>query len=291
MNKLIFFPGRPKYNTIDKNAPRLNVRYIPTHLILPAPFQPRKNYDGESIIRLADSMRRYGVIEPIGVRRCTAGKFEVVFGERRMRAAQLIDLDSIPCIILENISRRTSLELAYAENTLREPLNIVEKAQGAETLMRRFDMSRDNVCENLSVYRNEMSFMLEVLRLSAEEKELICRSFLTREQIEPLLKIENSHVRRHLMMLIADKGVPASGCAAFVSEFLRCPEKKKEESVKKTKPRPVRKFILGDIRVFMNSIDHAVELVRKSGLDVHCEKQMKDESLSYTINVIQKRTK
>jgi len=290
MNKLIFFPGRTRTQSIDRYAPRQNVRYIPAELILPCPFQARKNYDGESIIRLADSIRRYGIIEPIGVRRCTAGKYEIIFGERRMRAAQLVDLDEIPCIIMENISRKTAFELAYAENTLREPLNLVEKAQCAQTLVRRFDLSRSQACENLSVYRNEMSFMMETLRLSAEEKDIICRSSLTREHIEPLLKIDNSHVRLHLMRLIADKGVPSAGCRQFIDEFMNRPAPKQPPR-HNIKPHPVRRFVLGDIRLFVNSIDHAVELVKNAGVDIHCEKVMDDENISYTINVSGKKKK
>ncbi|MBQ9922929.1 MAG: ParB/RepB/Spo0J family partition protein, partial [Clostridia bacterium] len=221
----------------------LNVRYIPTNLIVPNPFQARKNYDGESIIRLADSIKRYGIIQPVGVRRYTAGKFELVFGERRVRAAKLIDLQEIPCIIIENIGHRTSCELAFAENTLREPFDIGEKAGGVETLMRRFGAERNDVCRNLSIYRDEMDFLLEILRLSAPEREAICSSTLTCAHIKPILKIGNSHVRMHLINVIDQNCIPAAGCEKFIEEYLRSP--KNSESVpKRVKPKATRHLVL-----------------------------------------------
>ncbi len=288
MNKLIFFPGQKKAAVADDEPRYLNVRYIPTDLIVSNPFQPRKNYDGEAIIRLADSIRRYGMIEPVGVRRYTSGKYEIVYGERRLRAARLIDMYSIPCVVLENISRRKSCELAYAENTLREPLNINERAQGVETLIRRFNMTRPEVCESLSIYRNEINFLLEILHLSEFERDILCNSSLTAAHMKHIMKIENVHVRRHLMNLIAENGIPASSCEEFIEEFLQKPHKT-EKAKKKIKPRPVKKLILRDIRVFMNSIDHAVELMKSSGAQIKCDKQADDNSVSYAISVSQKR--
>lgn len=285
MNKFIFFPGkRNKKERGIFGGGDINVKYIPTENIISNPFHIRKNCDGEAIVRLADNIRRYGVIEPLAVRRYTSGKFEIVFGERRLQAARLIDMQSVPCVILENISRRASCELSYAENTMREPLNLNEKAMGVETLVRRFDMNRSQVCESLSIYRNEMSFLMEILHLSAYERELICTSSLTAAHLKPLMKIENVNVRRHLMTVIAEKGISPSGCERFIEEFLASPLKK-EQKAKKSRPRPVKRLVLGDIRIFMNSIDHAVEIVRDSGADIKCDKIEIDGGVSYTISV------
>lgn len=285
MYNFIFFPGkRNKEKRDDFHAGDINVKYIRTENIISNPFHVRKNCDGEAVVRLADSIKRYGIIEPLAVRRYTSGKFEIVFGERRLQAARLIDMQSVPCVILENISRCAACELAYAENTIREPLNLNEKAMGVETLVRRFNMNRSRVCENLSIYRNEMNFLMDILHLSAYERELICTSSLTAAHLKPLLKIENTNVRRHLMTVIAEKDISPSGCERFIEEFLSSPAKK-ERRAKKVMPRPVKKLVLGDIRVFMNSIDHAVEIVRGCGAEIKCDKSETDDGVSYTINV------
>lgn len=284
MDNFIFFPGIRKKAKDSRVVKNLNVRYISVDFIISNPFGVRENYDGEAIIRLADSIRRYGMIEPLGVRRFNSGKYELVFGERRLRAAKLIDMREVPCIVMENISRRTSCELAFAENTMREELNVNEKARGVETLIRRFNVSRDGVCRSLSIYRDEMNFLQCILHLSAYERDLICNSSLSAAHIKPLLKIENDHVRRHLMKLIVRNSIPAAGCEKFIEEFLRCPSKKEEQS-KKTHFHPVRRLILKDIRVFINSIDHAVELVRSSGIDIKCDKVTGEDCVSYTISI------
>jgi ParB family chromosome partitioning protein len=253
-------------------------------MIISNPFQIRKIYDGESIVRLADSIKRFGIIQPVGVRRYTTGKFEIVFGERRLRAAKLIDMTEIPCIVFENINRKSSCELAYVENLMRDKLDLNEKAQGIETLVRRFDMSRDQVCKSLSVYRDEMKFLTELLHLSSYEKGLITEFSLTAAQLRPLMKIENAHVRRHLMSLIAKNGVPEAGCERFIDEFMHGTPKR-EKTVKKIKPNPVKKLVLKDIRVFINSIDHAIDLVRNSGVDITCEKTEENNALKYSISI------
>ncbi len=284
MNKFIFFPGKHEGFGRGLFGGDVNIRYISTELIISNPFHTRKSCDGEAVIRLADSIRRYGIIEPLAVRRFTCGKFEIVFGERRLQAARLIDLQSVPCIILENISRRASCELAYAENTMREPLNLDEKAGGVEMLIRKFGMSRPQVCESLSIYRNEMNFLMEILRLSAYERELVCNSSLTAAHLRPLMKIENTNVRRHLMTVIAEKQLSPSGCERFIEEFLRTPTEK-EFYKKKPRPHPVKRLVLKDLRVFMNSIDRAVEIVRSSGIDVKCDKKESEDGVSYAITL------
>jgi len=289
MKKLIFFPGKAnkKREEIESFGSSV-IRYVPVERILPNPFHSRKNCDGEAIIRLADSIKRYGIIEPIGVRRFTAGKYELVFGERRLCAAKLADVERVPCIILENITRKTSCELNYIENIMREPFDIHEKADSIETLLRRFDMSDDEICRNLSVYRDEMRFLLDVQRLTSEEKRLASSCKLTSDQLRHIMKIDNIHVRKHLMRIICEKGIPASGCERFVDEFMKGTLHKKEmpEKEKKQPPKAIRRLVLGDLRVFTNSVDRAVEVVRSSGAAVECVKNMADNGVSYTISVL-----
>ena len=285
MNNFIFFPGKARKHRTESEGMTDNViRNIPVERILPNPFQSRKRCDGESIIRLADSIKRYGIIEPIGVRRFSSGKYELVFGERRLSAAKLIDMETVPCVILENISRKTSCELNYIENIMREPFDINEKAVSVETLMRRFDMPAEQICRNLSVYRDEIRFLFEILRLPQDERRFISSSGLSADQLKPILRIDNIHVRRHLIRVISENGIPASGCESFVSEFMRSPDERKK-TVKRKKPRAVKKLVLKDLRVFTNTVDKAIELVRSSGVSVECIKNVEDNGVNYTISV------
>ncbi|MBQ9941253.1 MAG: ParB/RepB/Spo0J family partition protein [Clostridia bacterium] len=285
MNNLIFFPGkRYSENALFSVTDNVSVKNIPVEMIVSNPFQARKNYDGDSIIRLADSIRRYGIIEPISVRKFASGKYEVVFGERRLRAAKLIDLETVPCMIMENISRKTSCELNYIENNMREPLDINEKAVSVETLMRRFDMPGEQVCKNLSVYRDEMKFLFGILRLSQEERTMISSLGISAGQLKALMKIDNVHVRRHLMRRISENGVPDTGCERFIEEFMHSPGNKKSQ-VRSTKPRAVKKLVLKDLRFFTNSVDKAVETVKTSGANVSCEKKVTENGVEYVISV------
>ena len=140
--------------------------YIPTGMILPNPSQPRTRFDGESLGELADSISRYGVLQPLSVRRVSTG-YELVAGERRLRAAKLAGLESVPCIVLDAGCEDSSV-LALVENLQRCDLDFVEEAEGIALLIKTYGMSQEEAARKIGKSQSAVANKLRLLRLSPE---------------------------------------------------------------------------------------------------------------------------
>src|SRR5438477_1940869 len=173
------------------------LRQIPVELIAPNPVQPRRTFDEESLLALAESIKLRGVLQPVLVRPLPGGRYELIAGERRWRAAQLAELDAVPAIVRHH-DDAASLEVALIENMARENLNPVEEARACAALTEELGLSREEVGLRVGRSRVAISNLIRLLDLPDEALELIEAGDLTEGHGRALLLTEDHGLRRKL---------------------------------------------------------------------------------------------
>jgi ParB family chromosome partitioning protein len=181
------------------------LRQLPVDLISGNPRQPRASFDEDSLLALADSIRARGVLQPILVRPLVGGRYELVAGERRWRAAQLAELDTVPAIIRRH-DDAASLEVALIENMAREDLNPVEEARACAALVEELSLTREEVGLRVGRSRVAVSNLIRLLDLPDEAIELLARGELSEGHGRALLVAEDHAVRRTLAREAAANG-------------------------------------------------------------------------------------
>ncbi len=259
------------------------IHSIPTESILPNPAQPRRQFDDESIIRLADSIRQYGILQPLTIRRgvessdSADGPYELVAGERRLRAAKLLGLTSVPCLLIRADSQR-SAELAIIENIQREDLNIFEQAGSIASLIELHHLTQEEAARQLSMSQSFVANKLRILRLTAPEREKILALSLTERHARALLKVDSVEQRLKIIDYIGAHRLNVATTEAYIERFLA-------ESSRPAHARPPRRIVLKDIRIFYNSIDKALALIRQAGIGAESEKSEDDDSIRLVIRI------
>ena len=222
----------------DKIKTAAQVLLLPQDSILPNPDQPRKRFDYDELEGLAQSIRQNGILQPVTVRRRTDGKnvkFELVAGERRLRAARLVGLTKIPAIETD-ADEKSSAVLSLIENLQRQDLNFFEEAEAVQRLVEKYSMSREEAADKLGRAQSTLSNKLRLLRLPEEMRYTIEKSGL----IEQMLN-----------------------------------RRKKKNPIKGIR----------DIRVFINTLNHAVEAIRRAGIDADAAKSETEEYVEYTVRI------
>lgn len=214
------------------------LKYIDIDLIQPGQFQPRKDFDEESLQELADSIRTQGIIQPIVLRKLANGRFEIIAGERRWRAAQIAELKKIP-VLIRNITDETALALGLIENIQRENLNAIEEAQALQRLIQEFAMSHQQVAEAVGKSRTTITNLLRLLSLEGEVKIMIQSGKIEMGHARALLSLENAE-QTH-----AAKEVIAKNLSVRETENLVNVIKKGTQTSTKTKPKTKDPSIVG----------------------------------------------
>ena len=232
--------------------------------LLPNPSQPRFVFNDEPLLRLADSIRKYGLLQPLSVRRNhTNDSYQIIAGERRWRACKIIGLKSVPCIILEADSQK-SAELALIENIHREDLNMFEQAVAISSLIDIYGITQEVAARHLSTSQSYIANKLRILRLTPKERSEIIKHNLTERHARALLKIDDVDLRLDVIQVIVSRELNVSATEKYIEKL--------KEKENKPKPSIETKGQLKDIRFFYNSIDKAIELLKSCGIDVSAEK-------------------
>jgi ParB family chromosome partitioning protein len=199
------------------------LRRLPVDLIAPNPRQPRQTFDEASLLALAESVRERGVLQPVLVRPCPGGSYELIAGERRWRAAQLAGLEVVPAVVAPHEDRET-LELALIENMAREDLNPVEEARACSLLVDELELTREEVGRRVGRSRVAVSNLMRLLDLPDEILDLLVEGRLTEGHGRALLMAPDHADRRRLGRSAADEGWTVRDTEARAREVTRPPE-------------------------------------------------------------------
>ena len=238
--------------------------------------QPRKVFDEYELSLLADSISVNGIIQPLSVRRAVDGKYEIIAGERRYRAALIVGLRRIPCI-LHNADRQTAAVYSIVENLQRSDLGLFEEAEALEKLTTVYGMSQSETAAKLGIAQSTLSNKLRILKLDEKIRERIEKARLTERHARALLKIEASRRFETLDYIIAN-GLTVSQTEEYIESLIN-PKIKKEEI------EPTRKIAIGDVRIFYNSLSKLVDTLQNAGVDAKTRKFENDKYIEYKVRI------
>lgn len=190
--------------------------------IRPNRAQPRAVFDQNSIIRLADSIRRYGILQPLTVRKADPDDscaYELIAGERRLRAARMLGYLTVPCIV-KSADNEASAELAIIENLLREDLNMFEEAYGYKKLIENHHLTQDEVAKRMSVSQSAVANKLRLLRLGYDEQQLVLEHCLTERHARALLRVDDPLIRLKILKYVIENKLNVSSTEAYIEDHL-----------------------------------------------------------------------
>ena len=248
--------------------------------IRPNPHQPRQTFDDEGLRELASSIRRHGILQPLTVRSAGGGKWELVAGERRLRAAKLAGLEKVPCIRREADDRESAL-LALVENLQRRDLHYLEEAAAIAAYIRQTGITQEEAAAQLGRSPSALANKLRLLRLSPACRELLVQNGLTERHARCLLRLEDGEERLAALRHIADKQLNVAQAEQYIDQRLA--------QLQSTPPKRRRTFILKDVRLFLNSLDRGLRMVRDAGVDARTERQETDDAILLTIRIPKQR--
>ena len=235
-------PGGAATATVEGSP---GTRELALDIISPNPFQPRKRFDDEAIKELAASIRATGILQPILVRRSGPTEFQLVAGERRLRAAGLAGLDRIPAMI-RDVSDREMMELALVENIQRQDLDPIEEAKAFQTLIEKIGLTHDQLSERVGKQRSSISNSLRLLALPAEVQDMVSRGTLTAGHARALLGIPVSGDQLAAARYVVNRGFSVRRTEAFIRRKLRMqharPRLGKETALADLETRLQRRF-------------------------------------------------
>lgn len=248
---------------------------VPTTEISPNPSQPRKYFDKEKLTALAKSISQDGIIQPLTVRRTECG-FELVSGERRLRAAKIAGLRSVPCIVI-NFDDKRSAVAALVENIQRSDLSFFEEAQAIEKLITIYNMTQEDVAVRLGFAQSTIANKLRLLRLTESERKIICSNGLSERHARALLKIQDEKERKILLMKIVEGKWTVDATEKYLQKMER--EKLKKSSYEK------RAVMLKDVRLFFNTVNKAVNVMKMAGVQADTKRIDHDDYIEYIIKI------
>lgn len=251
------------------------VRYIPLERIVPNPHQPRRVFEPESLSELADSIRQYGILQPATVR--TRGKdYELVAGERRFRAAKIAGLKELPCLIAQ-VGEEDSALLALMENLQRRDLNYMEEAAAIAQLIQRWGLSQEEAARKLGKSQSAVANKLRLLRLPPSVVELLGQGDLSERHARALLRLADEEEQIAAAKTIIQRHMNVAQAEEYIESLLR--------EIRATPPRRRPTFILKDVRLFLNSLDRSLTLMRSAGVDAACGRQDTEDEILLTIRI------
>lgn len=258
----------------QKEKESMKVVSIPIHSIFPNPSQPRKYFDSISLEELTVSIEEFGVLQPISVRKVRGG-YEIIAGERRFRAAENAGLDTIPAIIM-NIDEKKSALLALLENLQRDDLSFFEIAESYQNLIRTQGMTQEDIAKKLGKSQSTIANKLRLLRLYPRTKRLILEYSLSERHARALLHLTDEESQLLAVRTINEKKLNVSQTEELIKKMLRSGTVKRQKLQLKS---------FQDIRVFTNTIKHALDLMRDGGVNADMETNSFDWGIEYVIKV------
>lgn len=251
---------------------------ISTIQIRPNRTQPRRNFDEEELRSLSRSIVENGILQPLVVRRINNTEFELIAGERRLRAAIMAGLSKVPCVV-HKCGDKDSALLALIENLQRADLNMFEEARGIARLIRKYGLTQEQAAIKLGKKQSTIANKLRLLRLGFEEQEWILTANLSERHARALLKISDESLRREVLSRIISDNLSVGDAENLVNDSLiKKPQPEQEK-------KPERKIAVKDVRIFVNTINKAVDTMRLSGINAISRRSETDDYIEYTVKI------
>ncbi|EID42807.1 nucleoid occlusion protein [Parageobacillus thermoglucosidasius] len=269
--------GEKEQEEMEKQE-KEEIKKIPVSKIIPNRFQPRTIFDEEKIEELALTIHTHGIIQPIVVRECEDGKFEIIAGERRWRAVQKLGWSEIPAIV-KNLNDKETASVALIENLQREELTPIEEAMAYAKLLELHNLTQEALAQRLGKGQSTIANKLRLLKLPQEVQEALLQRTITERHARALIVLKDKEKQLKLLQEIIEKQLNVKQTEDRVLKML--------ESMNR-KPKPKRKAFSKDMRIAVNTIRQSLTMVANSGVAVDSEEEEFEDYYQITIRIPKK---
>ena len=251
------------------------VLFLPVEQIVPNPNQPRSVFQPEGLRELADSIGQHGILQPLSVRRTETG-YELISGERRLRAAKLAGLTEVPCILVQATDVQSSL-LALVENLQRRDLDFVEEAEALSRLISTYHLSQEEAARRVGKSQSAVANKLRLLKLEPALLSRLRDAGLTERHARALLRLEEPEARQRALDHIIRHGLTVAKTEEYI-DGLTHPLAEKPLGKRPT-------ILIRDVRLFLNTVTRGLSLMQQAGVDAQCGREETEESILLTIRI------
>lgn len=254
------------------------LKLIPISMIKPNPYQPRKNFNKKSLEELSQSIKSYGVLQPISVREIKAGSYELIAGERRLRATEIAGLDTIPAIVLEFRDSESAF-LALIENLQREDLSFIEEAEGYQNLLVDHGFTQQEIANKMGKSQSTIANKLRLLKLPEDIRKSLLENNLSERHARALLKISDNDLKREIVSKIIKNDLNVKKTESLIAGILNdLTAPKEEESQQKIKS-------MINIRIYLNTIKKAFSAIKDTGIDAEYKEVDKGDYVEVMVRI------
>ena len=241
------------------------------------PFEghPFKVLDDELMEQTVESIKQIGVVSPLIVRPDPEGGYEILSGHRRLHAAQLAGLETVP-VIVKDVTDEQAMELALVENLQRRDLDFIEEAEGLARLMKTWGLSQEQAARKVGKSQSAVANKLRLLRLSPSVLAELRLHGLSERHARALLKLRSEDEQLRVVGQIVQGGWTVAKTEAYIESLLQPPAPPKRE---------FGGFVLRDVRVFFNSVNRQLDLIRSAGVDAQSQRQETEREIVLTIRI------
>ncbi len=257
-----------------------NIVNIDVNKIIPNKNQPRKIFDGKALEELSQSIKNYGIIQPITVRKIYDDIYEVVAGERRLKAVKLLSMETIPAVVIE-VKEEESAAMALIENLQREDLDFIEEAMAFERLIDDFNLNQTKLAEKLGKSQSTIANKMRILKLPESVKQKIRQGGLSERHARALLKVSDEELLLNIVDKIINKDLNVSETEKLVNSISEDINEKKMRD-----KRYVRNFI--NYKIYINTIKNAYNEIVKTGIDAKFEQGESEDFIEIKVKIPKK---
>ena len=247
------------------------IYFLPIDQIHPSPFQARREFDERELAGLAQSIRENGLLQPISVRKAEDG-YELVAGERRLRACRLAKMTTIPAILCSYEDPQTAA-LGLLENIQRTDLNPFEQARGLRDILVLWDCTQAEAAKRLGMAQPTLANKLRLLQLTADQQQFILNNDLSERHARAVLRLPEKR-RSEALINIAKRRMNARQTDLYIEQLLSSAGKGRHHI-----------SMVKDVRIFMNTIDHAIRLMTDNGVPATAHREERDGYIEYTVRI------
>jgi ParB family chromosome partitioning protein len=269
----------------EKELSQRNITYVNIESVRPNPYQPRKQFNKASLEELSESIRQYGVLQPINVRRISNSTYELVAGERRLRASKMAGLTEIPAII-NDVDDNNYAVIAHIENLQREDLSYMEEADGYNNLISDHGFTQEELAQKIGKSQSTIANKIRLLKLPPLVKKILNDQSLTERHARALLKLHDEQLQLKVLKIVSEKGLNVKKTEELVEKAI---EKFSNNASgrEKAPDKKVSKYIK-DIRIFVNTIRQAIELMKNSGVNAKAAQFDRGEYIEFVVRIPKK---
>lgn len=254
------------------------IRYIPIKHIKPNPYQPRRDFNRQSLEELSKSIKNYGLIQPISVRKLCDESYELIAGERRLRASELAEMEEIPAIIVDYKDKDSAI-VALIENLQREDLNFVEEAEGYYNLIKDHNFTQQELAEKLGKSQSTIANKLRILKLPDDIKNTLVENDLTERHARSLLRLPDDDLKRKVLNKVIENSLNVKKTEELIDDILDDLTKEDKEEKKQN----IKGLI--NYRIYINTIKSAFKAIKKSGVDAKYQEKDSGDYVEVVVKI------